>query len=170
MSRLSDAAKAEALRCFHGYVMKTEANIQEIIAYFPGWTIEEANGNWYAAFVYHCCRKAEYKIPIRPCECVCSHLAGCGAWEEWAKADPRIEYYDAQKEDAPPKPGDIVLFDRVFRDLEHDHIGIIVAADENSITVAEGNINNISGIIKRKRNEHIRAYIRLPENFSYDAK
>jgi len=170
LQHLADTAKYEAQRCFHGAVMQTEPNIHQIINPFPKWTLEEADGMWCAAFVYHCCIKAGFKIPIRPNECQSCNLAGCGAWEEWAMADVNIIYSPSIKNDFSPKPGDIVLFDKVFIDKEHDHIGIIIENKDNSIVVAEGNINNISGVIERSKDLHVRAYIRLPENYVYTAK
>jgi hypothetical protein len=164
---LADVAKTEALRCFHGKVMQTVPNIQTIIAPFPKWHIDEADGNWCAAFVYYCCIKAGFKIPIRPKECVSSNLAGCGAWEEWAMEDKNIAYHSARESGFSPQIGDIVLFDNVFIDKEHDHIGIVVGINETSIIVAEGNLNNISGIIERNKDSHIRAYIRLPNHYEY---
>lgn len=169
MNRLAHTAKEEALKCFHGFVMGTEPNFEEMVALFPNWSKEEADGYWCAAFVYYCCRKAGYEIPVRPVECSCS-LAGCGAWEEWALADQRIAYYRGNEKHFNPMPGDIVLFNRVFCNEEHDHIGIVVEVKEDDITVAEGNINNLSGMMQRPRDAHIRAYIRLPENFSYIKK
>lgn len=169
MSNLADIAKIEAAKCFHGFVMKTEPNFQKITCLFPNFTNEEADGMWCAAFVYYCCSKAGFDIPIQPIGCS-YNLAACGAWEHWAIADERIEYYSGNDKSFVPKQGDIVLYDRVFEDKEHDHIGIVVEVEESTITAAEGNINNLSGIIKRKREEHIRAYIRLPEKFSYYAE
>jgi len=58
----------------------------------------------------------------------------------------------------------------VFNRKEHDHIGIIIENKDMSIIVAEGNINNVSGIIERKKDSHIRAYIRLPDNYVYPTK
>ena len=163
---LADIAKAEALRCFHGAVMKLEANIQPIVKLFPGFTIEEADGKWCAAFVYYCCEKAGFKIPTRPSECTAS-LAGCLQWEELAINNTGMEYYHANRNDFVPEAGDIVLFDNVFIDHEHDHIGIVIENKNASLIVAEGNINNVSGIVERKKNLHIRAYIRIPDNFKY---
>lgn len=165
MNALAQTAKEEALKCYHGFVMGTEPNIDEMVALFPQWSIEEADGYWCAAFVYYCCVKAGYDIPARPMGCSCS-LAGCGAWEEWAMADQRLAYH-GNTEHFNPEPGDIVLFDRVFIKEEHDHIGIVVDVRQDCIAVAEGNINNLSGILKRPRDERIRAFIRLPAHFSY---
>ena len=166
-NRLAETAESEARKFYHGFVMETESNIGEIISHFPKWTLEEADGNWCAAFVYHCCVLAGFGLPIRPKECVSSHLAGCAAWEEWAKDDPRIAYHPAA-EGYAPQCGDIVLFDRVFCGAEHDHIGVVLASSPDSITVAEGNINNLSGVIRRRRDGHIRAYISIPDGFIYE--
>lgn len=165
---LAKIAKTEALKCFHGFVMQTEPNIDLIVYEFPKWSLEKADGNWCAAFVYYCCKKAGYDIPIRPSECRSCNLAGCGAWEEWALADDRMGYVLGTNDSYTPEIGDVVLFDKVFNNSEHDHIGIIIENKPNSIVVAEGNINNISGIIERKKNSHIRAYIQIPDNFSYN--
>ena len=159
---LAQVAKEEAGRFFHGRVMKTEHNLHEIIKPFPRWDIEEADGMWCAGFVYYCCIKAGFNFPIRPSACS-NNLAGCNAWEEWAIADENIMYAAASDKSFVPAPGDIVLFDRVFIDKEHDHIGIVVENKEASIITAEGNVNNISVVIERKKDAHIRAYIRLGE-------
>lgn len=113
--------------------------------------------------------RAGFVFPYSPTECVSCSLAGCGGWEDFAKGDKRIEYYLGIDEKFIPEAGDIVLYDRVFINLEHDHIGIVTENKTNSIITAEGNIfnDNISGILERKKDEHIRAYIRIPNNFSY---
>jgi len=164
--KLAHVAKTEAQRFYHGRVMKTEHNLHEIINLFTGWDIEGADRMWCAAFVYYCCVKAGFEIPYRPKECLSGSLAGCKSWEEWAIADEKITYYPAD-ENFIPEIGDIVLFDNVCIDHEHDHIGIIIENTNESIMVAEGNINNVSGIIERKKDSHIRAYIRLSDNYIY---
>ena len=172
---LAEIAKFEAQRCFHGAVMKMEANIQPIIEPFPAregngkWTLEEADGMWCAAFVYYCCTKAGFVIPIKPKECSSSNLAGCYQWEELAKGDVRITHHSTNDNNFTPEAGDIVLYDHVFIDHEHDHIGIILENKGTSLIVAEGSINNVSGIVERKKDAHIRAYIRIPDNYEYAA-
>ena len=163
---LARVAKEMAAIPYHGFVDEEGSNLVQIILPFPGWTIEEADKLWCAAFVYHCCIKAGFKIPIRPKECKTCHLAGCVAWEEFAKVDPRIEYH-IKEENFVPGPGDIVLYDHVFNNQEHDHIGIIVEKRDNSILVAEGNVDNRSVVIERPIDEHIRAYIRIPDGYQY---
>ena len=166
MNKLAEIARKEAMKFYHGYVSGTESNLGEIIGYFPKWTKEEADGLWCAAFVYHCCGIAGYRLPVRPKECVTCNLAGCIAWEEWAKADARVEYYPGDS-GIWPQEGDIVLFDRVFCDAEHDHIGVVVEVKGDVLLVAEGNFGNVSCLVERRRDAHIRAYIRIPYGFVY---
>jgi len=161
---LANIAKSEAQRSFHGAVMEMESNLGPIVALFPKFTLAEADGMWCAAFVYYCCLKAGFIIPTKPSECTAS-LAGCRQWEEWGLGDTRIAYHKAPNFE--PEAGDIVLYDNVFVGGEHDHIGIVVENKIASIVVAEGNVNNISGVVERKKDSHIRAYIRIPDNFVY---
>ena len=129
----------------------------------------EADGLWCAAFVLYCCREAGFEIPYRPNECKTCHLAACFGWEEFAINDHRIEYHKGT-EAFVPKAGDIVIYDRVFENREHDHMGIVLEKREHALLAAEGNVNNISGIIERPIDEHIRAYIRIPDGYQYRAK
>ena len=163
MNRLAEVAQNEACRFFHGKVMETEPNIHEIVELFPKWSVEEADALWCAAFVLHCCKKTGMQIPPRPAECTLS-LAACPAWEEWAKADHRITYVSGSDE---PQSGDIVLFDHVFCDSPHDHMGIVIEVKKDILVVAEGNFNNVSCVVERKRDTHIRCYIRIPVDFRY---
>ena len=52
----------------------------------------------------------------------------------------------------------------------HDHIGIVLSCERNSLLVAEDNADdkNVSGIITRKRNNTISCYVRIPESYKYD--
>lgn len=164
-NRLSETARAEALRTWHGAVAGLESNLGPMIELFPGGKPEEFESLWCAAFVYYCCIRAGYKLPVRPKECVSCNLAGCGAWEEWAKADPRIGWLGNT---CLPQPGDIVIFDRVFENKPHDHMGIVLEARKDSILTAEGNLGNVSGVVERPRDGHIRGYISLPDGLDYE--
>ena len=164
---LANTARNEALKTWHGAVTGLASNLQPVIELFPRWKKKEAEGLWCAAFVYHCCVNAGYKIPARPKECVSGSLAGCGAWEEWAKADNRVGWLPNT---CLPQPGDIVIYDRVFEKKPHDHMGIVVEVREDSLLAAEGNLNNVSGVVERPRDGHIRGYISLPDNFNYEEK
>ena len=167
--KLQEIARQKAQIPFHGYIEGKESNIEPIINLFPKWNIKDADKLWCAAFVYYCCIEAGFEIPYSPNECVSCSLAGCGGWEEYAMGDCRIEYH---KKDGTfvPEAGDIVLYDRVFIDQEHDHIAIILEVKDDVIIAAEGNIfnDNISGVVKRPIDEHIRAYIRIPNGYRYD--
>ncbi|MCI9051089.1 MAG: CHAP domain-containing protein [Lachnospiraceae bacterium] len=167
--KLIEVAKQKAELPFHGYMEDEESNIEPMINLFPKWNIKDADKLWCAAFVYYCCIEAGFVIPYSPSECVTCSLAGCGGWEEYAIADCQIEYHK-KEETFIPKAGDIVLYDRVFIDQEHDHIGIILEVKENVLITAEGNIynKNISGIVRRPIDEHIRAYIRIPDSYRYN--
>ena len=164
--RLAEVSREKALLPFHGEVDGMESNLAPIVGLFPTWSLQEAEGAWCAAFVYYCCREAGFGIPYRPGECKTCHLAGCLGWEELAINDRRIEYHQAA-EDFVPEAGDIVIYDRVFENREHDHIGIVLEKREHTILAAEGNVNNVSTIVERPVDGHIRAYIRIPNGYQY---
>ncbi len=166
--KLVNIAREKAEMPFHGYLEGKESNIEPIIKYFPKWNIKDADRLWCAAFVYYCCMEAGFQFPYSPNECVTCSLAGCGGWEEYAMGDSRIEYH-RRNENFVPKPGDIVIYDRVFINQEHDHIGIILEVKDNAIIVAEGNTfnDNISRVIERPIDDHIRSYIRIPDGYRY---
>ena len=134
--------------------METKPNIEQIIHVFPNCPIQNTDKNWCSAFVCFCCVKAGFDIPIRPKESISCNLAGCGAWEEWDIIWLIIILTHQRQE---------ILFCLIkfFCNSEHDHIGIIIECKLDSIVVTEGNINNISGVIERKIDEHIRAYIKI---------
>ena len=161
---LAKVAEKVAQIPFHGYIEGKESNLEPIIRFFPKWTLREADGLWCAAFVYYCCREAGFEIPIRPDACKTCHLAGCIAWEEFAQGDVQIEYHKG-KESFVPEAGDIVIYDRVFENREHDHMGIVLQGTGKTIVAAEGNLSNTSGIIERPKDEHIRGYIRIPDGY-----
>lgn len=163
---LAKVAEEAAQIPFHGYIDGKESNLEPIIRFFPKWTLREADGLWCAAFVYYCCAEAGFEIPIRPDECRTCHLAGCIAWEEFALGDDRTTYHKGT-ENFVPQTGDIVIYDRVFENREHDHIGIVLRSTGNTLITAEGNLNNRSGIIGRPMDEHIRGFIRIPDGYRY---
>jgi hypothetical protein len=162
---LAKIARKEALRCFHGFVMKTEPNLFPIIRLFPKWPLEKWDSRWCAAFVYYCCNKAGFSIPVLgPDELTGDNFASCRTWDNWARLSGNKFYFAPGDIDFVPSRGDIVLYDNVFEDAPLDHMGIIVEDKVNTIIAAEGNINNMSGIIERKKDTHIRAYIRIPND------
>ena len=163
---LAEVARELALVPFHGEIDGTASNLAPIVKLFPTWNLKEADGLWCAAFVYYCCTEAGFDFPYRPGKCKTCHLAACLGWEEFAAGDQRIEYHKGTG-GFVPEAGDIVIYDRVFENKEHDHIGIVLEKREHTILAAEGNVNNTSGIIVRSIDEHIRSFIRIPNGFRY---
>ena len=166
---LANIAREMALTPFHGALDGLASNLAPIVRPFPTWSVKEADGLWCAAFVFYCCREAGFEIPYRPRECRTCHLAGCLGWEELALSDERIEYHRGT-EAFTPEAGDIVIYDRVFENREHDHMGIVLEKREHTLLAAEGNVGNASGIIRRSIDEHIRAYLRIPDGYRYGAE
>ena len=166
--KLAKIAKDMAQVPFHGNVNGMESNLEPIVRLFPTWTLKEADGLWCAAFVYYCCTEAGFIIPYRPDECKTCHLAGCLGWEEFAIGNQRIEYHRGA-EGFVPEAGDIVVYDRVFENKDHDHIGIVLEKRKRTILAAEGNVNDKSVMIERPVDEHIRAFIRIPDGYRYEA-
>ncbi len=76
--------------------------------------------------------------------------------------------YDGQ-EDFTPERGDIVIYEKLLSDHAHDHIGIILACDENEILVAEGNRDNknYSSVFRRDRKHCVLGYIRINEDYQF---
>ena len=165
-AELARIAEEMALLPFHGNTDGRGSNIAPLIAPFPKWNVNAADGCWCAAFVYYCCISAGFEIPYSPDECISCSLAGCGGWDEYAQGDNRIGYYKGT-EAFSPDSGDIVIFDRVFCCKEHDHIGIVLKSTGTKLITAEGNVENRSEIVTRCRDEHIRAFIRFPDGYKY---
>ena len=163
---MAEVARELALLPFHGEIDGTASNLVPIVRLFPTWSLKEADGLWCAAFVYYCCTEAGFVIPYRPGECKTCHLAACLGWEEFAVGDQRIEYHKSAH-GFIPEAGDIVIYDRVIENKEHDHIGIVLEKRERTILAAEGNVNNRSKIVERPIDEHIRAYIRIPDGYRF---
>lgn len=166
---LAGVAKDMALIPFHGAVDGHASNLAPLVRPFPTWSVGDADGCWCAAFVHYCCMEAGFQIPYRPDGCISCHLAACPGWEEFAINDPRIKYHRGA-EGFEPEAGDIVVYDRVFENKPHDHMGIVLEKRANTIFAAEGNVGNVSGIIERPIDWHIRAYIRIPDGYRYGAE
>lgn len=161
-THLANIAKAEAGKFFHGNVMGAATNlhpIADLFGYTKTWTIDSWDNNWCAAFVYWCCLNAGYQLPIRyENEGVSCNFAGCIAWEQWAKL-PEVGCW--VERNLTPQAGDIALFDYLYQNKAHDHIGIVINAGKTFIETAEGNFNNVSAIVKRPY-DNVRGYVRMP--------
>jgi len=161
---LAKIAYKEGTKCFHGNVMGLESNLDPIIELFPKWSKENWDNKWCAAFVYYCIIQAGVELPVRhPNEKITCNFAGCLAWEQWATLPENQYYIEIENNIISTEAGDIILYDNVFCDSSHDHIGIVIQDQNDEVVVAEGNIGNISGIVRRKKDKHIRGLIRLPD-------
>lgn len=165
---LAETARRLALLPLHGFVEGKESNLLPLVQHFRRWDVQQVDRLWCAAFVYHCCVEAGFQIPFSPQECTLCSLAGVPAWEEMARKNGSIGYF-LPTDAFVPAPGDIVLYDHVFCNQPHDHIGIVIENHPDHIIAAEGNVNNTnqSALVRRQKDHHIRSYIRLPENYSW---
>ncbi|MDF2612200.1 MAG: hypothetical protein K0R92_3674 [Lachnospiraceae bacterium] len=145
-----------------------------IIKYYPEPSaIHELKNYWCAAFVYHCAWEAGLKLPIKqpPYR---YRFAGVGTWYEWA-TDNHFCFHET--DGFIPSRGDIVIYNNIIPPENkqknspwHDHIGVVLSCEKEYLLVAEGNINNqnVSGVIKRKRDHTIGCFVRIPDGFEYD--
>lgn len=169
-TRLAEIALEQTKIPLHGYLDGIDTNLHPVIAPFRKWNLKSADRGWCAAFVYYCCLLNGFEIPYKPRECNdTGSLAGCGSWEMFAQTNSGLEYHLRDDKLFTHEIGDIVLFDHVFCDKEHDHIGIILSVEPDRLITAEGNAGNTNTamVMERPRNEHIRGYIRIPDCYRY---
>jgi CHAP domain-containing protein len=164
---LATVAESLARKPYHGNTTGLRSNLQPIIDHFPKGPRSDFDGKWCAAFVYHCCVEAGYDLPYGPGEDRPCNFAGVKAWLYWAKLPHNRFYFARRNRDFTPERGDIVIYDNVFMPCPHDHIGIVLAVSDTYLTVAEGNVSDISAVVQRPRNSHIRGYIRIPDGYRY---
>ncbi len=142
-------------------------NLLPIVSLFPTWSLRKWDRNWCAAFVYYCCDKAGFGLPVRwPDDRVPTNFASCAAWLAWASL-PTLHFYSpATSRTFRPQRADLIVYDRVFNGSPHDHMGIVLEIRSDTVIVAEGNFNSLSVVITRPRDSHIRGYIRIPNGFA----
>jgi len=178
MKRESLAAIAESLAAKHIVGEKTNRDYMKMLKYYPENDPDEFKNGWCCAFVYHCCREAGINLPLGTHKTARKGnfrwFTGVIAWFEWGQVNGFIHY---ESPDFAPEKGDIVIFNNIVPEqykqkgsLWCDHIGIVLSCKGEYLTVAEGNVDNqnVSGIMKRKRDETIGCYIRIPEDYESD--
>ncbi|MDR1410564.1 MAG: CHAP domain-containing protein [Oscillospiraceae bacterium] len=171
-------AIAETLAAKHIIGEKTNSDFLELLKYYPKNDADEFKNCWCCAFVYHCCRKAGVDLPLGTHKTARKGhfrwFTSVLTWFEWAQINGFIH---KESPDYLPIRGDIVIYNNIIHDeykqkdsLWCDHIGIVLSVDDDTLMVAEGNINNqnISGIVQRNRDNTIGYYIRIPENYVSD--
>lgn len=175
--RVADIAEALAEKKIRGE--REDADYLNIIRYYPEATaFDELKNGWCAAFVYHCCLEAGLSLPIRVPHTAKAvgncRFAGVGAWYEWGTNNGFCRF---AKDGFVPERGDIPVYNNIIPKANkpadsawHDHIGIVLSSDGDDLVVAEGNVNNenVSGIVRRKRDDRIACYIRIPHSYAYD--
>lgn len=172
-TRMGDIAEILAKKHITG--VKSDTNYMNIIKYYPeDSAFDELNHGWCAAFVYHCAAASGLELPIRYKPLANTRFACVEAWLKWGE-DNSFCFWE--KDGFIPSKGDIVIYDNIIpsenkpaNTLWYDHIGIVLGNNNDTLTVAEGNIDNknISGIVTRKHNENIGCYLRIPDKYEYD--
>ena len=162
-ARLAKVAETLSQKPFHGNVKGAKQNLTKIIAHFGPCSFLEWDGKWCAAFVYHCCIVAGLALPVRYPGTTCN-FAGVLAWLQWAKQPGHRFYRPRRNGDFSPKRGDLVIYNNVTSG-PHDHMGVLLSARNGELVVAEGNLNNVSSIVQRPVDSHVRGYIRIPEAY-----
>lgn len=164
---LGDIAETLASKGIVG--ITSDDDYKEICRFWTGDNIyKELQNGWCAAFLYYCCRKAGFLLPIRH-PYGTTRFAGVGAWQEWAKFKNVNYFYSINDDSFIPTRGDIVIYEKLITNKSHDHTGIVLSSDKDSIIVAEGNVDNKneSGIVKRISCDRISGYIRIDNDFKY---
>jgi len=167
--RLKLANFAEMLAGQNIMGVPEDERYREICKYWPDSDIYKVlKGKWCAAFVYYCCMQIGILLPIRYPNGI-YRLAGVGAWLDWAQLPETNFFYNDKQAGFEPARGDIVVYEKLLSDDSHDHIGIVLACDDNKILVAEGNRDNknYSSVLYRDRGHCIFGYIRIENGYHF---
>lgn len=162
--KLAQLARKEGLLNLKGDIKKAGPEIEKFLSPFrkelgksdPRFLDIRFGADWCAAFVYYLVVKAGYNLGIKPFQNKRGTFGLVGIWFEWSVSEGKFR--DILYE---PEPGDLILYDRIVSDSELDHIGIVLENKNSYLITAEGNVNNMTGIFKREKNNNIRGYIRL---------
>ena len=163
---LPEIAERLARRPLRGNSRKCGPDLQPILSHFKRKNRREGF-DWCAAFVYHCCVRAGFPIPVRQPEPVRWSFAAVPAWLQWAKLAENRFYYSVRHPSFRPRRGDLIVFDNLLGRGPQDHIGVVLSAGGQLYLTAEGNVNNQSGVFERYRRRNVRGFIRIPNNYSY---
>nr|WP_276576053.1 CHAP domain-containing protein [Oceanirhabdus seepicola] len=152
-----------------------DEDYNKIVKYWPEVNChEELKYSWCAAFIYHCCFEAGFKLPIRHPNS--DRYVGVLGWFQWASL-PEVGFYIEDSEDFVPERGDIIVYNNIIPKeykqandiLPRDHIGIVLSSDKGTYTVAEGNVDNQNkaGVVTRKLHENVDGFIRICNDYEY---
>lgn len=164
-ARLANIAEELARRPLIGDANQSGPDVWPLIGYFPG-ARRDQGWDWCASSVYHCAMQAGLILPIRYPGVSC-RFAAVLAWLEWAKL-PDIDFFHSADEPGfAPERGDLVIYDRLVSAAEHDHIGVVLGRDDCELIVAEGSVNNRSGVFHRHRFQQVNGFIRVEDSYRY---
>lgn len=172
---LGDIAEKLAARNIVGD--KFNVDFMEMLQYYPENDPDEFIIGWCATFVFHCCREVGFNLPLGTNKTALKGnfrwFTSVIAWVEWAQCMG----YLYESRNFTPHRGDIVIYNNIISE-EHkqkdalwcDHIGIVLSYENDTLRVAEGNVDNqnASGIMTRPFDESIGCFIRIPEDNIYD--
>lgn len=158
-SLLAQVAAREARRSFHGAVCGLASNLQPLVSRFEGWDLQAAEGGWSAAFAYHCLRLAGVGLPARLPELGEGSFADAGFWERWGASQGR--YLARLEPGFDLRPGDLVLYEGPLQ----GRMGVVLETQEadNTMAVAEGDVNDVSAVVCRPVDARVRGRIRVYE-------
>lgn len=162
IERFAQIAEELARKELKGNARKGGPDLQPMLRHFTD--DPEEGFDWCAAFVYHCVHLAGYpfkprytEFEGRPC------LAAVGEWIRWDRATGHGFYRAATDDCFDLRRGDIVLYDDIVPNGPHDHIGVVLSVGDGAMLVAEGNVDNQSGVFVRSTADNINGRIRLPD-------
>ena len=164
-ARLADIAEGLARRPLVGDANQSGPDVWPLISYFPG-ARRDQGWEWCASFVYHCAMQAGLTLPIRYPGVSC-RFAAVLAWLEWAQLPETGFFHRADEPGFAPERGDLIVYDRLVSGAEHDHIGVVLGLDDCTLIVAEGSVNNRSGVFRRHRSQQINGFIRVEDTYRY---
>ena len=159
--RLALAALGEARKNYHGNTVAAIGNLQPIAELFEGEAesnVDVLEPDWGGGFIYLCAVRAGFSLPPRyPDPRVGLSFARVEAWERYARLPKIGAWLDA---DCQPQVGDIVVIEPK-KENGLPSLGVVLAVGEEAMDTAEGNYHNHSALVERRRDAHIRGYIRL---------
>ena len=100
------------------------------IKWYGGFALNVA---WCAIFVSWCAMKAGITTSIIP------KFADCDAGLKWFKARDKYSLSKAYGGEYTHKPGDIIFFSKVEKQIDSTHVGIVSAVGNSVVHTLEGN-------------------------------
>ena len=113
---------------------------------------------WCGCFIYYCFQHSGFRFDPKPSGKLRTNLALGSMWKAWALLEENGFYVSSED---LPEVGDIVVLSKSISDIECDHLGIVVDEGEDHLTMAEGDVQNSTGIFSRSVSPNANCYVRL---------